>query len=147
MWGYRNWWTPFQSLREEMDRLWTEMWPMFADRLPPALVRGQPLMNVWEKDDAVMVEMELPGVKSEQLDVSVVGNELTVKVDRPDTAQEGATYHRRERPVGRFTRLLRLPTEVDAARVEAELRNGVLTITLPKAEKAKPRRITVAAGK
>jgi HSP20 family protein len=145
-WGYRNWWLPFQSLREEMDRLLAATWPTFADRLMPVFVRGQPLMNVWEKDDAVMVEMELPGVKSEQLDISVVGNELSVKVDQPDTAKEGVTYHRRERPVGKFTRVVRLPTEVDAGRVEAELRNGVLTITLPKSEKAKPRRITVAAA-
>ena len=102
-------------------------------------------MNVWEQGDALLVEMEVPGVKSDQVDISVAGGELSIKIDRPEVAQEGVTYHRRERPVGSFTRVLRLPVEVDADRVEAELRDGVLMITLPKAEAAKPRKINVAS--
>ena len=107
------------------------------------MFRSQPAVNVWEQHDALMVEMEVPGVKSDQLDISVAGGELSVKVNRPDVAQEGVTYHRRERPVGSFSRIVRLPVEVDADRVEADLRDGVLTITLPKAESAKPRKINV----
>ena len=101
-------------------------------------------MNVWEQDDAILVELEVPGVKKEHLDLSVVGKELSIRIERPDGEQEGVVYHRRERPVGNFSRVLPLPSEVDANRVSAELHDGVLTITLPKAESAKPRKITVA---
>jgi HSP20 family protein len=109
-------------------------------------LRGRPAVNVWEESDALMVEMEIPGVKSEQLDVAVAGGELTVKVDCPDLEQEGTTYHRRERAVGGFTRTVPLPVEVDADRVEAQLRDGVLSIKLPKAASAKPRKINIVAG-
>jgi HSP20 family protein len=71
---------------------------------------------------------------------------LSLKVRRPEPQREGATYHRQERPVGEFSRLLRLPVEIDAGRVQADLRDGVLTITLPKAESAKPRKIAVNAA-
>ena len=87
-------------------------------------------MNVWEDENALRVELELPGLKSQEVSLSVVGDELSIKVDRPDVQQTAVTYHRRERGVGSFARVLRLPVEVDADRVEAELRHGVLTITL-----------------
>ena len=73
----------------------------------------------------------------------MAGGELSIRVNRPETADEGITYHRRERPVGSFGRAIKLPVEVDAERVEAELRDGVLTVVLPKAESAKPRKIAV----
>jgi HSP20 family protein len=82
----------------------------------------------------------------DQIEISVVGNELSLKVQRPDLAQDGVAYHRRERPTGNFTRVLRLPVEVNADKVQAELAHGVLTLTLPKAESAKPRKIKVATA-
>jgi HSP20 family protein len=85
----------------------------------------------------------VPGLKSDQVEISVVGNQLTLRIERPDLTQEGVTYHRRERPVGSFTRVLRLPVDVEPDRVEAALNDGVLTITLPKARSAKPRKIQV----
>ena len=134
----------FDQLRGEMNRLvngftdqFSMPWPMGGRALPAA--------NVWERDDAVLVEMEIPGVKQEHLDLTVVENELTVKVERPELEEGKATYHRRERPTGGFVRTLRLPTPVDASQVEAELRNGVLTVTLPKALSAKPHKIQVSA--
>ena len=99
------------------------------------MFRSQPAANVWEQDDALLVEMEVPGIKSDQVDISVAGGELSVKINRPEIVQEGVTYHRRERPVGSLTRVLRLPVEVDANRVEAELRDGVLLITLAQSGK------------
>lgn len=137
---------PLYQLRDEIDRLWNGVFAPAADGLLPTLFRSQPAVNVYEQGDALLVEMELPGVKNEQVDISVVGNELTVKINRPEVEQENVTYHRRERPVGSFNRVLRLPVEVDADRVEAELRDGVLSITLPKAENAKPRKINVTSG-
>jgi HSP20 family protein len=137
---------PFHQLREEMDRLLTSFGGGVADGLLPAVFRGQPAANVWEKDDALLVELELPGVKSEQVDISVAGGELSVKINQPEVEQENVTYHRRERPVGPLCRVLRLPVEVDADRVEAELHDGVLLITLPKAESAKARKINVVSA-
>jgi HSP20 family protein len=133
------------QLRGEMNRLVNG----FTDQLPnmpwPISGRALPAANVWERDDAILVEMEIPGVKQEHLDLTVVENELTVKVERPELEEGKATFHRRERPTGGFVRTLRLPSAVDASQVEAELRNGVLTITLPKALSAKPRKIQVSA--
>ena len=73
-------------------------------------------------------------------------NELTLKFTRPAVEKEGVTYHRRERPAGSFIRVLRLPVPVDAGRVAAEMRDGVLTVTLPKAASAKPRKIEVLSA-
>lgn len=133
------------QLRDEMDRLMSGFLGWFPTGSPSA-VRGQPAVNLWEDGDALFAEMEVPGVKSDQIEVSVVGDELSLAVRREDVAQEGVTYHRRERGVGSFTRVVRLPADVDADNVAAELRNGVLTVTLPKAESAKPRKIQVASG-
>ena len=144
--GYRNPQYPFHQLRHEMDRLLSGFFGPAAEGLLPPMFRGQPAANVWEQGDALQVEMEVPGVKSDQIDISVAGGELSVKIHRPEVAEEDVTYHRRERPTGAISRVLRLPVEVDADRVEAELHDGVLLITLPKAESAKPRKINVAGA-
>jgi HSP20 family protein len=112
--------------------------------LPAA--RNQPAVNAWEEGDRLVVEMEVPGVKQEQLDISVAENELVVKYQRTATEEPQVTYHRRERPTGPFTRVLPLPLPVDAGRVAAQLHDGVLRIELPKAESAKPRKIHVTTG-
>jgi HSP20 family protein len=144
--GYYNGHNPLQQLRHEMDRLWSGFLGAVPDGPWSGVVRGQPAANVWEEAGALRVEMEVPGVKSDQLDITVAGGELLMRIQRPDVQQDGVVYHRRERPVGQFTRVLRLPVEVDANHIEADLRDGVLSITLPKAESAKPRKITVASA-
>lgn len=135
---------PLNQLRHEMDRI------LGGLRAQPVgswlgTAHDNPPVNLWETDEAIHAELEIPGVKSDQIDISVAGNELSLHVERPETEQQGLTYHRRERAVGAFTRVLRLPTDVDPGGVQAELNNGVLTITLPKAESAKPRKINVHA--
>jgi HSP20 family protein len=137
---------PVQQLRGEMDRLLSGFFGPTFDGLWPGEVRNQPAVNTWDQGGELLAEMELPGVKSEQIEVSVTGDELTVRVERPDVTENDVTYHRRERPAGSFTRILSLPCAVDAQRVEADLRNGVLTLRLPKAESAKPRKITVTSA-
>lgn len=82
-------------------------------------------------------------MKIEDIEVLVVGHEMTVKGERKDAKRDGVTFHRRERGVGTFTRTLRLPSDVDTNKVEAAMKDGVLTITLPKAETAKARKIEV----
>ncbi|MEN6451943.1 MAG: Hsp20/alpha crystallin family protein [Thermoguttaceae bacterium] len=143
--GYRSTRTPLNQLRDEMDRLLTGFLGP-AEGILPGMFRNQPAANVWEREDALVVEMEIPGVKNDQLDLSVTGDELSIRIQRQEEAEEGVTFHRRERPVGNLNRVIHLPCDVDADRVEAQIRDGVLTITLPKAESAKPRKINVAAG-
>ena len=135
-----------QQLRREMDRLVSGFLNTAADAGWPMTRSSQPAVNIWETPEAVHVELEVPGVKQDQLDISVVGNELALRIERPETAETGVTWHRRERPVGSFARVLRLPSDVDTNRVGAELRQGVLTISLPKVEAARPRKIQVSTG-
>ena len=137
---------PVHQLRREMDRLLSGFVGNVGELAWPGSGRSRPAVNLWETGDALKLELELPGVRGDQIDLSVVGDELSIKVERPDVEPQGATYHRRERGVGSFARVVRLPVEVDADRVEAELQHGVLTITLPKAESARPRKIQVASG-
>lgn len=145
MFGYRDARQPLHQFRDEMDRLLTGVLGAAAEGVLPTVFRSQAAVNVWEQGDALLVEMEVPGAKSDQIDISVAGGELSIKIDRSEPVEEDVTYHRRERPVGPQTRVLRLPVEVDGDRVEAELRDGVLTVTLPKAESAKPRKINVTS--
>jgi len=134
---------PIHQLRREMDRLLSGFVGNVGELNWPVVGRARPAVNAWEVGEALKLEVELPGVESDQIELSVVGDELSIKVQRPDAEPQGATYHRRERSVGEFARVVRLPVEVDADHVEAELRHGVLTITLPKAESARPRKIQV----
>ncbi len=143
---YRGLRHPVTQLRDEMERLLTGFYghPVEGLWTPPG--RGQPPVNLWEHGDALVAELEVPGVRAEHLDISVSGGELSLQIQRPDLLREGVTCHRCERPVGRFTRVLRLPAEVDGNNVQAELKDGILTITLPKAEEAKPRKIKVVSA-
>jgi HSP20 family protein len=85
-------------------------------------------------------------VPSEQIELSVAGRELSIEVKRAESERQGVTYHRHERPVGDFARTLQLPAEIESAGVQAELRDGVLTVTLPKAQASRPRKVSVVAA-
>lgn len=133
--------TPFHRLRDEMDRMLTRMLP----EVDPRFARGPnfPALNAWEEADAVYVEAEVPGVTLDDLEITVKGDELTISGERKLSAVEQATYHRRERVAGKFERFLQLPYDVAADKVEAKLKDGVLTIVLPKSEAAKSRKVEV----
>lgn len=105
-----------------------------------------PLVNVWEDENAIYAEADLPGIALDKLDIHVTeGNQLTLQGEF--TAPEAtSTWHRQERPLGQFARVLTLPALVDADKVEAKLELGVLKLTLPKSEAAKPRRISVQSA-
>lgn len=131
---------PLSSLRSEMDRLFDgffEEWPVLdrASAFPP--------LNIWEDERNFFVEAELPGLRMEDLEVTMLGDELTLKGERKDPEFKGAAYHRRERGAGRFVRSIRLPAAVDGEHVKASLQDGVLSISLPKAKEAQPRKIQV----
>jgi HSP20 family protein len=141
--------TPYgMRLRSEVDCLFDDLFGSGSAALPFRAL-GLPVfpaVNVWEDGDAFMAEAELPGLELNEVEVCVVGDELTIKGERKNGCDDGASCHRRERSVGSFCRVLRIPVEVDADKVQATLKNGVLTITLPKVEAVKPRKITVEAG-
>ncbi|MGQ0629031.1 MAG: Hsp20/alpha crystallin family protein, partial [Phycisphaerales bacterium] len=96
-----------------------------------------------ENDAELAVEAELPGFTNENVQVTFVGRDLTIQGERPIATPEGAKAIHRERRAHRFTRTLRIGLPVDAERVSAVLRNGLLTVTLPKTAVAQPRRIAV----
>jgi HSP20 family protein len=103
-----------------------------------------PLTNITEGQDKYYVRAELPGVKTEDLDISVTGNSLTVSGERKIPEEnKNARYHRREREAGKFSRVISIPEAVDSGKVEAHFSDGVLTVVLPKAEAAKPRQISI----
>ena len=135
---------PFSSFRNELDRSLADMFGAMAN-LPAGTVRSPnfPALNAWENEERLFIEAEVPGLRMEDLELTVTGSELSIRGKRSEKEGENLTYHRRERGTGTFSRVVRLPYEVDSAAVNAMLKNGVLTIQLPKAMSAKPRRISV----
>ena len=127
-------------MRQQLDRLFENV-----DAPHRQVTAGVfPLVNLTEDKDGYYVRAELPGVKAEELDIQVTANNLSISGERKITAEsEDAKYHRREREAGTFSRMIGLPGEVDTDKVDANLANGILTISIPKAEIAKPKQITV----
>jgi HSP20 family protein len=103
-------------------------------------------MNLWETDQALLVEVEVPGIAESDLDVEVTGKDVTIRGRRQALKAKDAVYHRRERQVGEFERTFQVPIDIDGDQVEAKLVDGVLSVTLPKAAVAKPRKIAVHVG-
>lgn len=138
-----QWSDPFDDLTRWRRLLGTLDDPsrtMFGQ--PPAGVF--PLLNVSSTADTYIVRAELPGIKPGELDITASGDNLTLSGVRkiPEENQK-AKYHRRERESGKFSRALTLPGPMDSNKVEARLKNGILTIMIPKAEEAKPRKIAI----
>jgi HSP20 family protein len=102
-----------------------------------------PLINVFNDGEDFVLVAELPGVKKEDLDIQVRGDTLRIQGKKTVSYEEGASAHRRERAAGEFDRTLTLPAEIDATKVVAEYRDGILTLRLPRAESAKPRTVTI----
>lgn len=129
-------------LRRDMDRLFDMLW---SGETSSAGVF--PAMNVTRDDDRYYVRAELPGIRSEDLQVAVERNKLSLSGKReiPDQ-QQGVSYHRRERAGGSFSRSITLPDELNADAVEATYTNGVLTVVAQKSETARARQIKVKAG-
>src|SRR5436190_8983051 len=103
-----------------------------------------PHADVVEFDEQVVVHVDLPGVDPQTVEILLVGNMLTIKGEQPaPPSRTGETVHRRERPTGTFTRSIALPVPVDPEKVAADSKNGVLTVTLAKEERVKPRHIPI----
>ncbi len=134
-------WNQWSQLQDEGNRLfgrWTDDTP-----------NGTPFpaRNLWEEDDSLRVEAELPGLSLEDLEIFVTGtDQLTIKGERKANPPSQGAQHRQEREFGSFVRVLTLPVPVDATQVEARLENGVLRLKLPKHALAKPLKIAVKAS-
>ena len=139
--GGRNLFNELESMRRRFDRMMSE-WPAAPRALASAGVF--PLVNVTEDADKFYLRAELPGVKSDALDIQATGKTISISGERKITEQGAAArYHRREREAGKFSRIVQIPGEIDADRIEANLQNGILTVVIPKAEAAKPRQVKV----
>jgi len=134
------------DLRDEIDRLFTAPLAEFA-RGSRVLSDWTPALDVFEDKDNFVVKAELPGMKKEDIEVSLQDGCLSISGERKsESKHEGAEVYRAERFFGRFQRTVTLPTQVAVDKIQAAYRDGVLKVTLPKAEEAKPKRIDVSVG-
>lgn len=145
---------PFTGLRHEMrhmkrfQRALDRLFGRWGIELPewPVLAKAYPPVNLWEDDEFVYAEAELPGLKLADLEITVTANnQLTLKGKREQAAPEKVEWHRQERGFGSFERSIELPASVDAGKVEAHLENGVLAIKMAKGPAAKVKKIPVKA--
>jgi HSP20 family protein len=136
------------SLREAMNRLFEDSfirprggWPTTAEGM------GMLPLDVYESDDEVTVRASIPGVNPDDIDISVLGATLTIKGEKSEDREEKkGNYHLRERHYGAFQRSVNLPSQVNVDKAKAEFKDGVLILTLPKIEAAKPKSIKVKTG-
>jgi HSP20 family protein len=131
------------SLRQAMNNLFEDAWIR-----PGRVVSGDGMyapLDIAENEQEITVKMSLPGVKPDDLDITVIGNVLTIKAEsREETEDKQQNWHRKEIRYGKVQRTVELPTQVESDRAEAAFENGVLTLRLPKAEAAKPKSIKVS---
>lgn len=127
------------SLDDALTSMLSDFWGESSDWTPSTL---SPKIDIWEEEDAFKMEADLPGVSEKDVDVTVHDGMLTVKATTESSkteGEEGKTFYRRERSTTSFERHISLPEGINEEKVDASLKNGVLTVTLPKSEDAKPK--------
>ena len=133
----------WSNLREELDSLLDL--PFLANSHRQDLFTGwSPALDLYQNNDNVVAVLELAGMRKEDIEISLHDGMLTISGERKRSSANGEKAERTERYVGSFRRTVSLPVQVDANKVSATYRDGILTVTLPKAEEAKPKRIEVA---
>ncbi|NTV84923.1 MAG: Hsp20/alpha crystallin family protein [Bacteroidales bacterium] len=131
-----NPWQEMDHIREEMNRLFN------AASRPAA--QFYPAMNIWTSQDTAVIMAELPGYRTKDIQLSITNDELEIKGSRQqEDLKDGEQFHPQERGYGECERTLRLPFLVDTAKVDARLENGILKLTLPRAEADKPKKIEI----
>ena len=134
------------SLRDAMDRLFEESFIRPSRFWPDRLERGELPIDMYQTANDVVVKASLPGVKPEEVDISISGDTLIIKGEHKEEQEvKQEDYFRKERYYGAFNRSLILPVQVKSDKAEAVFDNGILTLTLPKAEETKPKQIKVKA--
>jgi HSP20 family protein len=135
--------TDLMSLREAMERLMEESFIRAPRRLMEPILGPEPPVDIYETDQAVVVKIALPGVKPEDLDISVMGDTLTFKGELKEPEIKKEQYIRREMHHGEFSRSVTLPGGLESGQAEASTEDGILTLTIPKAEEIQPKVIRV----
>jgi len=131
------------SLREAMDRLFDDA---FTRPISVSGVSGMPAVDMFQTNDNVVVKASLPGLKADDVDITITGETLTLRGEfKQENEQKESSYHMREQRFGSFERSILLPTDVEANKAKADFENGILTITMPIAEAVKPKSITIKA--
>ena len=139
--GFRDTFDELDRMRRQMDRLFNDLGAVQSLGAGAGVF---PLVNITEDKESYYIRAELPGVKGGDLDIQATVNTLSISGERKFAEQaKGAKYHRREREAGKFSRVIGLPGDIDADKVSAELVNGILTLSVPKAEAAKPKQISI----
>jgi HSP20 family protein len=140
-------WEPFREvsrLRRDMDRLWEDFFGPTTRAPRPWGEEWSPAVDVAETPEKVTVKAEIPGIDPHNINISLVGDLLTIKGEKKSEREETKeNYHLVERSYGSFSRALRLPAAVDADQIEARYENGVLSVTCPKKEPVKPKAISI----
>jgi HSP20 family protein len=147
--------TPWKPMREldDLERHFEDLFgrsflPTAWGRLPLEQRGWTPAIEVFEKEDRFLVKAELPGMKEEDIDVSAVGDTLTIKGERKAESEvKEEDYYCCERSYGSFFRSIALPSHVDAGKIEASYEDGILEVSLPKIPEVKPKKISVSAKK
>jgi HSP20 family protein len=135
-------WDPFRELQREVGRLIVSLDPFQSIRR----LQGYPPLNVYDRGDGYLMSVQLPGMTAGDIELTITGETITIRGERKRT--EGVkedSYRRQERPMGRWARTVTLPDRVESGQVAASFSDGILTVTVPKAEDGKPRRIIVAS--
>ncbi len=133
----------WSSLRDDLDALFEVPFLSGSDRQGQLLNGWAPALDLYQNSDNVVAQVELPGMRKEDIEISLHDGTLTVAGERKIESPEGSSAERSERRVGKFRRSVTLPVRVDSNKVSASYRDGILTITLPKAEEAKPKQIQI----
>jgi len=136
---------PWGNLREEINRLFDSPLAEFG-AFPRLMNAWGPSLDLYEDKDNLVVKVELPGMKKDEIDVSLQDGTLTISGERKSEELKDAEPHRLERFYGRFQRSISLPSPVNGNKVKANYTDGILTVTLPKTEEAKPKQIEVSVG-
>jgi HSP20 family protein len=142
-------WEPIREMRRlqnMFDRMFNE--PLLTRASAEDVCECYAPVDVYETDNEILVEAVMPGVKADDIQISITGDVLRIRGEMSDgqvETKDGARYLLRELQIGSYSRSLRLPMEVDPKKAVAEMENGILKLTLPKAEEAKPKTINIKA--
>jgi len=134
------------DLRDEMNRLFDLPITGNLARQAQLFSGWTPALDVYQNNDNVIAVVELPGMRKEDIDISLHDGMLTIAGERQSSSSEGENAERTERFSGKFRRSITLPTRVDADKVSASYKDGILTVTLPKSEEAKPKKVEVTVA-